>query len=196
MPELRDLVRKNDRFLRDSFYNYTGSHVPLPHISFTTEDVTRLQMGWRAYEFDEKSYRGAILPRCEDWPNIDDVLDLGLVLIFAPIIYGGLHALAWFAHFGSFYQQLLWRISTCVVMGGVPVCSVLLWLSEPTNVKKGFFDSIYNFTVYYSIALALSALAYPLARAYLVVECFINLSHLPAGVYDVPQWASYFPHIS
>lgn len=29
--------------------------------------------------------------------------------------------------------------------------------------------------------------AYVSARVYLVVECFINLSHLPAGVYDVPS---------
>ena len=37
---------------------------------------------------------------------------------------------------------------------------------------------------------------YILARAYLVVECFINVFHLPAGVFKTPEWSTYFPHIS
>jgi hypothetical protein len=37
---------------------------------------------------------------------------------------------------------------------------------------------------------------YFLARVYLVVECFISLSHLPASVFQVPVWSQYVPHIS
>lgn len=39
-------------------------------------------------------------------------------------------------------------------------------------------------------------LVYVLARAYLIVECFVALSNSPVGIYDVPAWSSYFPHIS
>ena len=114
----------------------------------------------------------------------------------AALIYGGLHALAWFAHFGSSSESLLWRISTCVVMGGVPIVFVLFkffsWLRDQT-----WPAGVVNPPVYLILALmVLILLAYTLARAYLVVECFINLSHLPAEVYNVPTWSTYFPHIS
>ncbi|KAK1757757.1 hypothetical protein QBC47DRAFT_164925 [Echria macrotheca] len=36
---------------------------------------------------------------------------------------------------------------------------------------------------------------YVLARVYLVVESFINLSHLPESAYEMPVWSLYVPHI-
>jgi len=37
---------------------------------------------------------------------------------------------------------------------------------------------------------------YFIPRLYLVVECFIQLFHLPPGpVFTEPSWSSYFPHI-
>ena len=38
-------------------------------------------------------------------------------------------------------------------------------------------------------------LLYPVARVFLVVECFINLAHLPDSAYQEPEWSRYFPHI-
>ena len=134
--------------------------------------------------------------RCPNWPDFLDDAELAIVMGFsiAPFIYGGLHALAWSAHFQSSTERLLWRISACIVMGGVPILRILTdsisWI-EVLGEKLGD-------TLEWAIKLAfgLLALAYVLARAYLVVECFINLSHLPAGAYDLPNWSAYFPHIS
>jgi len=39
-------------------------------------------------------------------------------------------------------------------------------------------------------------LIYALARVYLVVECFINLGHLPPLAYQLPEWSQYVPHIA
>lgn len=33
------------------------------------------------------------------------------------------------------------------------------------------------------------------ARVYLIVECFLNLTHLPSSAYQDPSWTQYFPHI-
>ena len=187
--------------------NDTIGHVP--PIRLTTEDVTRYKMAWRGLRIagPPDNFQPKVLPfyipnslvqRCKDWPDVDNsfTLLLGLSFTTAGLIYGGLHALAWFAHFGSSTQQLLWRISACVVMGGFPVCWVLVKLLEFSESRiNGYYLDKTN-DGFWSIAIALILLAYMLARAYLVVECFINLSHLPAGVYHVPQWASYFPHIS
>jgi hypothetical protein len=38
-------------------------------------------------------------------------------------------------------------------------------------------------------------LGYVVARAYLVVECFIDVAHLSRGVYELPSWVVYIPHI-
>ena len=81
-------------------------------------------------------------------------------------------------------------------MGGFPVICVL---GEAIHklvdvVLPPTKDIIFMITLLGSLAIVLPA--YILARAYLAVECFINLSHLPAGVCNVPRWAAYFLHIS
>ena len=214
--DLRDLAEQH--YLETFFDNYRGSHPPFPPINLTTEDVTRYKMAWRAlkcyrqlgFDKDPTSSRFSLLhwfhyypfgsvQRCRDWPDIEDVLKLPIALGFtsAAMIYGGLHALAWSAQFESSTQQLLWRISTCAVMGGLPVCWALVKASDYT--QNNFPERLYLDDIFWGLmlaALALVALAYMLARAYLVVECFINLSHLPAGVYNIPSWSAYFPHIS
>ena len=132
---------------------------------------------------------------------MDDMLKLPIALTFSAtaLIYGGLHALAWHAYFKSPTEQLLWRISACVVMGGMALILLTVkFEDEITNTFSYLTDFIHYKLdgILYVILVVLLILAYALARAYLVVECFINLAHLPAEVYDVPSWASYFPHIS
>jgi hypothetical protein len=48
----------------------------------------------------------------------------------------------------------------------------------------------------FDLVITASILFYTVARVYLVVECFINVAHLPDGAYQVPRWAQYVPHIS
>ena len=44
------------------------------------------------------------------------------------------------------------------------------------------------------VPAATFALAYVIARIYLIVECFISLAHLPPAVYREPEWSRYIPH--
>ena len=173
------------------------------------QDIVRWKMAWRAvqafkYDFPSHSYistSNAIKSRCEDWPKTGEIFNnvsVALGFSAAAFIYGGLHALAWSAHFDSSNERLLWRVSACAVMGGIPV----VYVYAKTIYKYVDFpwDSLSLNTIVshnrYSWPAVVLLLAYILARAYLVVECFINLFNLPAGVYDVPRWAAYFPHIS
>ena len=217
IPGLEDILYNYAYKFEGSIDLYTELRPPYPHISLTTEDITRYKMALRALEFwysDTKGprpayrwvglHRSYLIPttfcqRCKDWPAIANILELpvGLGFTTAGLIYGGLHALAWFAYFESSTQQLLWRISACVVMGGFPVLWVLMKSVEKFEDTPMYHRGEDNIFLMFMFIAAASVLGtYMLARAYLVVECFINLSHLPAGVYDVPIWASYFPHIS
>lgn len=185
----------------------TGSLQILPTISLNELDVLRWKMAWGSPRFElEKGqarslhhhhhhrdiYDNVIVPQCRDWNGFDQIQSPSTMigLSFGAFIYGGLHALAWYAIFDSDSQRFLWRLSSCVVMGGFPLIFVSL------SIKNGLQK---RFSRHKKMALFVPAPAialYALARAYLVIECFINLFNLPAGVYNVPNWTAYFPHIS
>ncbi|KUJ16290.1 uncharacterized protein LY89DRAFT_719043 [Mollisia scopiformis] len=137
-----------------------------------------------------------------------------LGFVSAGIIYGGLHALAWNAPFSSPAQQLVWRISSVLIMAiGVGAVVVVVLRQALMGISTGVaslfeglpggdcanvLGSMFSYLVYFSslLLIALFLLAYVFARAYLVVECFINISHLPVGVYTVAQGANYIFHFS
>ena len=159
-------------------------------------------MAWRAIQAfpinELRGYSDLIRSRCEDWPHMEHLTeDFSVVLGFgaAAFIYGGLHALAWFAHFNSSIEQLLWRLLVCMVMGGNLVTYVLwkaVWVIDRSKSPTITLFFVFPCFTLYGMLLV----AYIIARAYLVVEWFIGLSHLPAGAYDVPSWAAYFLYIS
>lgn len=195
-----------------------------PSISVTERDINRWNMALRAAErFHNRhsglyNLNGPFRRHVPNLPKFEDILKeypLALGFSAAAFIYGGLHALAWFAQFRSPTEQLLWRISSVAVMSGIPIMAIF----KGSRTMSGTFDRLvrritrsqfrfdkvgwmYAFArspVTWLIAygpLLLVAIAYILARLYLVVECFIQLSHLPAGVYEVPEWSTYFPHIA
>ena len=79
--------------------------------------------------------------RCKNWPpifNKDVKNDVWTILVFsaAGLFYGGLHALAWSANFAFPVQQLLWRISACMVIGGFPLAIDALRLSNVYSLSS------------------------------------------------------------
>ena len=44
--------------------------------------------------------------------------------------------------------------------------------------------------------LIVLAILYVIARVHWVVECLIELAHLPDGVFELPNGSQYFPHIT
>lgn len=182
----------------------SGFDPALPSLCLTIQDINRWVMAKRAAELNQvlhnsgrRVFYGApFVRRCTDMPNFVDVLDeLPLALGFsaAAMVYGGLHALAWFAHFHSPTEQLLWRISSVAVMGGIPTLTAIYKIGHLTESYNWWYDRLVGLPLFGLLLLV--TIAYILARFYLVIECFIQLSHMPAGVYEVPEWSSYFPHI-
>jgi hypothetical protein len=129
-------------------------------------------------------------------------------LTLASLIYGGLHLTAWNAPMSD-SASLLWRISSIFVLVFGPALAISIvfqkWresaFSWDSNQRIGLLEKIPLFSLYYLSLFArlcnygvLSM--YVIARIFLVVECFINIRHLPASTFEVPQWSQYFPHIS
>ncbi|KAL8684519.1 MAG: hypothetical protein Q9224_006298 [Gallowayella concinna] len=181
------------------------------HISPT--EMNRFDM---ATQIAEKSARSllvqnsdsqrALIERYKNWPEDWGVWPFVSGFSAAAIFYGGLHILAWSAHFRSSYEQLFWQVSACLVVGGLPVIYILLlsslWVQDISHDRGRLWSSPWSRFIrgvlldFTRVSVLLVIVAYVAARAYLVVECFINLSHLPTGVFDMPEWSAYFPHIA
>jgi hypothetical protein len=163
--------------------------------------------------------------QARNWPSSAHTSNYRFVVwaaMFASLIYGGLHLLAWSASFPTRAEVLLWRISGLTIAGSgllfpiryfVGLVSdssiqepwhILTFLSVPQKYRV-MIDDIKNkipldirdagSLVGWAIFVAFISL-YLLSRTYLVVECFINIPHLPPSVYKVPNWSQYMPHIT
>ncbi|KAL8760556.1 MAG: hypothetical protein Q9184_003267 [Pyrenodesmia sp. 2 TL-2023] len=142
MPDewIPDTAIKIKNTLKEDFLTVPGSNPPLPGIDLTKQDINRWKMAKRATELFQASntaieeYSKPFRRRCSDMPDLPDNLHNFQIAIgssAATMVYGGLHALAWNAHFDSPKQQLLWRMSACVVMVEIPALLVLLRRLEP-----------------------------------------------------------------
>lgn len=175
----------------------------------------------RHHKYYKKNKLGKreILDRVPDFPkggflldgSISDNLnrwthDLRLCWYTSGFIYGGLHALAWNASFHSFVEKVIWRLSSLIIVTSAPVIDGSLRpisyiisrrdreSEEHRRSCTGIWLSIALFSLKAIVYIDLAA--YFLARLYLIVECFISLTHSPFGVYEVPFWSNYLPHIS
>lgn len=69
--------------------------------------------------------------RAGNFPSFDSpVPRTQITFLLLTIAYGGLHALAWNSHFPADTQQLLWRVSSVMIMGGGVILFILHWIKE------------------------------------------------------------------
>jgi hypothetical protein len=121
---------------------------------------------------------------------------------FAAECYGGLHLTAWASTFPSPTEALLWRAASVTILVTGPSCAVymvccsnLAWLSDTCDYRhdtRVYFFSTSSWLVVICL-LSLSTLWYIICRAFIVVESFIMLAHIPETALHVPTWASYIP---
>jgi hypothetical protein len=99
------------------------------------------------------------------------------------------------------------------VMWGVAVLVIPIYAKFHSPTEEPMFESIYEIACSVLDCLELSStrvvaiwleiflfgiafsLLYAAARVYLVVECFINLAHLPEAAYQQPRWSQYIAHV-
>lgn len=235
-PGQRDLATgirlKGPEEVRDWVNSDSEYTAPVPQLSYTQQDINRWKMAGRAcatfvrddLPTDTTDIFAAFVRRRGDFRFIyvsEASVAVGLGVV--AMIYGGIHAFAWLAYFRSTTEQLLWRVSTCIVTGGIPVMYAIVTItdwhyghkSSPEQgdmVEEVFWlvrrivtiadlrrergDKGLIILILGSILFWTVVLLYVLARVYLIGECFIQLTHMPADVYKVPQWSAYFPHIS
>ena len=174
------------------------------------------------YGQKERDLKPRVKPRIDNVIYTLARNELCFGLAAAGSLYGGLHLVAWNAPFSSRPEEIMWRIAaSSVTFTGLLFGPFVLWSQLPA-AKRGLAGLTNTraegqrirqrkegrVKVWIEIALAgvvfllmftvmpLLWLAYVFSRVYLVVECFKNVAHLPAGAYQIPQWSSYVPHIT
>ena len=146
------------------------------------------------------------------------------ILFFcAAMLYGGLHALAWNSRFRTRHERVLWRASVGIILGFGPLTMAAylayLGVMSSTRLKerlgvislnplKGTLQARKEYLLCRSLRpskmivllwlLLLNYViwSYCLARMFIVVECFIALFNSESGVFAVPSWSTYLPHIT
>lgn len=131
---------------------------------------------------------------------------LGISLVTGSIFYGGIHLLVWNHSFRTATEQLLWRISgiTIAVFGilvvlGVDAVRFLIHTVRDSMSKHGtqliaiIVDKV---TWLFLLVVFLASIFYMFCRIFILVECFLDIFHLPDSAFLVPRWSQYFPHIS
>ncbi|KAK5745728.1 hypothetical protein LTR17_001229 [Elasticomyces elasticus] len=141
--------------------------------------------------------------RSKNWPSLGTWNSSGVQLhskailagfTLAGVVYGMIHLSAWNAPFPSVSQMWLWRASPITLISSPVFLIIGLMGDYDANESDGNVCSL--FCAPFSFAfMVIGVLCYVTARTYLVVECFIGLSHLPPDAFLVPHWSRYFPHI-
>ncbi len=119
-------------------------------------------------------------------------------LILAGLLYGGIHLLAWKVPFASRVERILWRFSGIfIISAGVGFTGLKGYYKAAVKLSREL-DGIYSIPCagFWYFCMSTTCLGYLLARTFLVVECFLQLSRLPASAYETLEWSVYFPHIT
>lgn len=108
----------------------------------------------------------------------------GISLAVASL-FGCVHLIpAWFLHFPSHTEMLLWRLSAAIITGQpiivglIGIVSVGVWKAKPSII----------------LSLPIFAL-YIIPRTTLIILAFWSLQDLPSATFDTIEWISVIPHL-
>lgn len=114
-----------------------------------------------------------------------------LLLPLVGAMFGGLHCLAWWFHFPTHTEAVLWRVCAvyCTVSPvGIAVIMLVLMIFDGCGIEV--HDAV-------TATLGLSSITvYIICRLTLVGITFSCLRASPAGVFEATNWTKFFPHIS
>ncbi|PSR77131.1 hypothetical protein PHLCEN_2v8039 [Hermanssonia centrifuga] len=164
-------------------------------LSLTSEDIERWTLASKAFirygpppRGRKRTFGSLVTAEAQlhgEW-GIDS--DAGLLFIAALLTatYGVPHVAAWNTPFATHLEQTLWRCAALVVTTAGTLCSLLSLIDYVPWV--GSWLPI--------LGILSLPVAYTVSSAYLLVESFKQLAHLPPAAYQLPSWSNYFPHFS
>ena len=172
---------------------------------FTTFKLESAGGGSKTY-LQETHPEELVQEQCSNWSTKgllpgDFGLVMGIVVWFASMAFGGMHAGAWYSYFPSQVEAWLWRFSALWITW----CGLFWMLVNLVASMWKPFDDWWNRTRSPQPPFARSRVVvvvcficgslYTFARMYLVIEAFISIRKLPASAYQTPDWTQIIPHL-
>jgi hypothetical protein len=136
--------------------------------------------------------------------NAPDILEenidfASLILGFplAGLFYGSIHLLVWNRPFRGKTDELLWKISSLdILLSGILIVIAYSKIEETVNLMDRLPKSMRTLSIVLFLSLlGCCALFYIFCRTFIIVECFLDVFHLPDSAFEVPRWSQYFPHV-
>jgi hypothetical protein len=125
---------------------------------------------------------------------VTNVFVVGFFL--AGLFYGSVHLFVWNRPFRSATERLLWKVSSLTILGSGVLLTLYycLWqvcIGYMSTGRRAACVGRWGKAALYAVFL----LFYLFCRTFIIVECFLDVFHLPDSAFEVPQWSQYFPHI-
>lgn len=129
-----------------------------------------------------------------DWDLPVAVRSAGLCALLSTgvVIFGLAHLIAWDFEFPTELEQRLWRASSLLTIGILPLWYCLYWMWYAVWIYTGIFTSILVLDALASLSI-LIYLSYALCRVYIMVEVFRSLFYLPPDAFKA-TWTAGVPH--
>ena len=122
----------------------------------------------------------------------DGIVGYVLFMSVVGVVFGGIHCAGWFFYFPTSDEAILWRVSSAILTGIAFLLPLLAYFLHRLIVVTS-----YNFrSQLFAIAIStIILLVYVVSRLLLIIEAFISLRHLTAGMLALVKWTSFIPHI-
>ena len=137
--------------------------------------------------------------RTRNRPNLDWDAEKSWLIGFclAGLFYGGVHLLVWNRSFRNETENLLWKISNLtILLSGIPLVVLVCYYGLPDKILERLPKWVLSVWRKFGHSFFLVfTLFYVSCRMFIIVECFLDVFHLPDSAFEVPRWSQYFPHI-
>ncbi|KAF8460189.1 hypothetical protein BDZ91DRAFT_664728 [Kalaharituber pfeilii] len=174
------------------------------------DTTRRIQRGF----LDEPAYLSSRLGAMSGGDGLEGLLyDPICMLCMSGLtaLYGSTHLIPWNSHFPTALERYIWRVSCCVIAGGVTTWFALVLVvltctaccGEAENEAKEEAEEAEEeseeeaagaIKVLVWIAKFVVLPIYTLARIFIFIEGFASLRSLRRGAYDTVPWTDFWPH--
>lgn len=120
---------------------------------------------------------------------------MSMACLFALVLFGAAHCVAWNFEFPTALEKLFWRLSSVVTTAAMPFAYLLIQILDPISVTVFKVESQPRILEYIErVLLVLILVVFILARLFITVEVVRSLAFLPPGAF-ISTWTANIPHV-
>ena len=127
----------------------------------------------------------------------DELVKALFTFLITSLCYGSLHMLAWdsAAFNAAGFEEIFWKFS-CLNLIVLGPFAFTVWAGLKTwRGPDAHLNLSLPWSIFLGVITTISFIAYVISRVYLVVEVFAVIPYMDPGVYKMPEYSIYWPHV-